>query len=237
MKNKSRILIVGGSDAGLSAALRIRELDSTITPTVVLADEYPNFSICGIPFYLSHEVPDYWHLAHRTRSEIEALGIDVRTSTRAIAIDPKSKTCHLRFPNHSQQELQYDKLIIRTGAESSKPGIAGLKDDDGRRFGYDPVTVTGDYWDHKQYYPGAKRVLIRLTGDRSTGQLLGVQMAGAPETSVAKRIDTAAAALFAKESVEDINALDLSYSPPLNSPWDPLQSSAQDWSKLLAKIN
>jgi NADPH-dependent 2,4-dienoyl-CoA reductase/sulfur reductase-like enzyme len=78
-------------------------------------------------------------------------------------------------------------------------------------------------------------VLIRLTGDRLTGQLLGVQMAGAPETSVAKRIDTAAAALFAKESVEDINALDLSYSPPLNSPWDPLQSSAQDWLKLLAK--
>ena len=74
-------------------------------------------------------------------------------------------------------------------------------------------------------------------GDRLTGQLLGVQMVGAPETSVAKRIDTASAALFAKESVEDINALDLSYSPPLNSPWDPLQSSAQDWLKLLPKIN
>ena len=126
MKSKSKILIVGGSDAGLSAALRIRELDSTITPTVVLTDEYPNFSICGIPFYLSHEVPDYWHLAHRTRSEIEALGIDVRTSTRAIAIDPKSKTCHLRFRNQSHQEVQYDKLIIGTGAESIKPGIAGL---------------------------------------------------------------------------------------------------------------
>ena len=48
---------------------------------------------------------------------------------------------------------------------------------------------------------------------------------------------TAAAALFARESVDDINALDLSYSPPLNSPWDPLQSTAQDWLKLLAQIN
>jgi NADPH-dependent 2,4-dienoyl-CoA reductase/sulfur reductase-like enzyme len=126
MKNKPKILIVGGSDAGLSAALRIRELDSSITPTMVLADEYPNFSICGIPFYLSHEVPDYWHLAHRTRSEIEALGIEVRTSTRAIAIDPKAKTCRLRLLNHSEEEVQYDKLIIGAGAESIKPVIAGL---------------------------------------------------------------------------------------------------------------
>jgi NADPH-dependent 2,4-dienoyl-CoA reductase/sulfur reductase-like enzyme len=121
----------------------------------------------------------------------------------------------------------FDVVVARTG----------LKDDDGRRFGYDPLTIAGEYWDHKRYYPSAKKVLIRLTGDRLTGQLLGVQMAGAPETSVAKRIDTAAAALFAKESVDDINAFDLSYSPPLNSPWDPLQSSAQDWLKLLAKIN
>jgi hypothetical protein len=59
-------------------------------------------------------------------------------------------------------------------------------------------------------------------------------MGGAAETLVAKRIDTAAAALFAKLSVDGLNDLDLSYSPPVNSPWDPLQSAAQDWLKLLS---
>ncbi len=32
----------------------------------MLADEFPNFSICGLPFYLSGETPDWQSLAHRT---------------------------------------------------------------------------------------------------------------------------------------------------------------------------
>jgi NADPH-dependent 2,4-dienoyl-CoA reductase/sulfur reductase-like enzyme len=49
----ARVLIVGCSDAGISAALRTRELDSAVEVTVLLADGYPNFSICGLPYYLS----------------------------------------------------------------------------------------------------------------------------------------------------------------------------------------
>ena len=37
----------GGSDAGISAALRARGLDPSVDVTVVVADPYPNFSICG----------------------------------------------------------------------------------------------------------------------------------------------------------------------------------------------
>ncbi|WP_328919822.1 hypothetical protein OH781_36905 [Streptomyces sp. NBC_01550] len=43
-----RIVAIGGSDAGISAALRARELDPDSEVTVVVADAYPNFSICGI---------------------------------------------------------------------------------------------------------------------------------------------------------------------------------------------
>jgi NADPH-dependent 2,4-dienoyl-CoA reductase/sulfur reductase-like enzyme len=56
----AQVLIIGGSDAGISAALRIRELSPTKKVTLLLADNYPNFSICGLPFYLSGEVTD-WH--------------------------------------------------------------------------------------------------------------------------------------------------------------------------------
>jgi NADPH-dependent 2,4-dienoyl-CoA reductase/sulfur reductase-like enzyme len=45
-----RLLIVGGSDAGISAALRAHELDPNAEITVLLADDFPNYSICGLPF-------------------------------------------------------------------------------------------------------------------------------------------------------------------------------------------
>lgn len=43
------LVAIGGSDAGISAALRARELDPSSEVTVVVADAFPNFSICGIP--------------------------------------------------------------------------------------------------------------------------------------------------------------------------------------------
>lgn len=46
-----RLIAIGGSDAGIGAALRARELDPSADVTVVVADAYPNFSICGIPYY------------------------------------------------------------------------------------------------------------------------------------------------------------------------------------------
>ncbi len=41
----SHLVIVGGSDAGISAALRAKELDSTTQVTVVVEDSFPNYSI------------------------------------------------------------------------------------------------------------------------------------------------------------------------------------------------
>jgi NADPH-dependent 2,4-dienoyl-CoA reductase/sulfur reductase-like enzyme len=34
---------------------------------------------------------------------------------------------------------------------------------------------------------------------------------------------------YAEQAVDQLNDLDLSYSPPLGSPWDPLQQAAQIW--------
>ena len=50
----TRILIIGGSDAGISAALRAHELDPTAeVRLIVLADEYPNFSDLWPPYFIS----------------------------------------------------------------------------------------------------------------------------------------------------------------------------------------
>ena len=41
-----RLLVVGGSDAGVSAGLRARELDPSVEVTLLVADGFPSFSIC-----------------------------------------------------------------------------------------------------------------------------------------------------------------------------------------------
>lgn len=86
-----RLLIIGGSDAGISAAVRAREVAPDTQVTVVVADSYPNFSICGLPYYLSGDVPDWHTLAHRSRTEIEAMGISLLLDHVASAIDPLQK--------------------------------------------------------------------------------------------------------------------------------------------------
>jgi NADPH-dependent 2,4-dienoyl-CoA reductase/sulfur reductase-like enzyme len=63
----TRLVAIGGRDAGTSAALRARELDPSADVTAIVADEYPNVSICGIPYYISGEVTHWRNLAHRTR--------------------------------------------------------------------------------------------------------------------------------------------------------------------------
>jgi NADPH-dependent 2,4-dienoyl-CoA reductase/sulfur reductase-like enzyme len=77
------LVMIGGSDAGISAALRARELDPGADVSVVVADACPNFSICGIPYYVSGEVAHWRNLAHRTTADLEATGMSLRLDTTA----------------------------------------------------------------------------------------------------------------------------------------------------------
>jgi hypothetical protein len=66
-----------------------------------------------------------------------------------------------------------------------------------------------------------------VTADRETKKLLGAQIIGSYRTEVSKRIDIFAAALFQDMTVSEFSDYDLSYTPPLSSPWDPVQMAAQ----------
>ncbi len=111
----TRLVAIGGSDAGISAALRARELDPTAEVIVVLADAYPNFSICGIPYYVSGEVADWHNLAHRTIADLEATGMTLQLDTVARRIDPAAHRVTLALPDGREESIEYDALIIGTG--------------------------------------------------------------------------------------------------------------------------
>jgi NADPH-dependent 2,4-dienoyl-CoA reductase/sulfur reductase-like enzyme len=105
----------------------------------------------------------------------------------------------------------------------------GLRDQEAATAGFDPLTVGSVQFDHKAYYPGAHQLQLRITGDQTSGRLLGTQLVGDHRAEVAKRIDIPAGALFHHMTVEGLSDLDLSYTPPFGSPWDAVQLAAQDW--------
>jgi len=449
------LVTIGGSDAGISAALRARELDPDVDVTVVVADAYPNYSICGIPYYFSGEVRPWQSLAHRTHADLEATGMRLRLNTLATEIDVAGRRLTVR-DEHGDSALRYDELIVGTGALPAYAGISGLdelgpedgvhvihsmgdtfaldahlnernprtaviigagyvglemaegftargiqvtqlqrgpevlstldhelaflvhtelvehgvavhtnttvrvvektatglmvraerdgqdvahtadlvlavvgvrpntrlleqagatlgagsavvvdehmrtgvpdvfaagdgvvthhrllgvsylplgttahkqgriagenalggharfagsvgtqvvkvfdvvaartglRDHEAAAAGYSPATTQAVADDHKRYYPGAQPISIRITADTDTGLLLGAQLVGRLGTETAKRVDTYATALFAGLTVDQISDLDLSYTPPLGSPWDAVQAATQAWSR------
>jgi NADPH-dependent 2,4-dienoyl-CoA reductase/sulfur reductase-like enzyme len=439
-----RIRIIGGSDAGISATLRVRELNTEADIGVFLADDFPNYSICGLPFFLSGETPDWHSLAHRTEFE----GINIHRGCPVKHIDIGQKQLAVQGTTGIAELVPYDKLVIATGAVPIRPdfegnnlpgvyelhtmedsfnvrkqlervgaksaiiigagyigvemadalshrGMAvtlvgrsrvvlpsvdrefgaliedrlrkhdvevvsgtevanieskpsgllvrakggwrksadlvllvtgvrpasdlareagiptghrgaikvnsrmetglpdvyaagdcvetwhrtlqrytylplgttsdkqgrvagenasggnrefagsvgtqvvkifdlaiartGLRQSEATDAGFNAATTDSKFWDHKAYYPGAEEMHLRVTGDPASGKLLGAQIAGHWKSEVSKRIDIFATALFHGMPVEELNELDLSYTPPLSSPWDPVQMSAQSW--------
>ena len=124
----SHMLIVGGSDAGVSAALRIKEFDAQADVTIVTADAYPSFSICGLPFFLSGEVSDWHSLAHHSLQDFEKQEIRLLLNQRVEAILPDKKMVRAISARGQTQEISYDKLLIATGAEPIRPSIDGLEE-------------------------------------------------------------------------------------------------------------
>jgi NADPH-dependent 2,4-dienoyl-CoA reductase/sulfur reductase-like enzyme len=110
----------------------------------------------------------------------------------------------------------------------------GLRDHEAAA-GFDPVTVGSEADDHKAYYPGSHKITMRVTGDRPTGRLLGVQLFGHKHAEIAKRIDIAATAIFHQMTVDAVSDLDLSYTPPLGSPWEAVQLGAQAWARTIPR--
>jgi NADPH-dependent 2,4-dienoyl-CoA reductase/sulfur reductase-like enzyme len=76
-----------------------------------------------------------------------------------------------------------------------------------------------------RYYPGSAPICVKVLAEKGSERLLGAQIVGGRGS--AKRIDTAATALHAGFTLEDLLYLDLSYAPPFSGVWDPLVIAAR----------
>ena len=71
---------------------------------------------------------------------------------------------------------------------------------------------------HAGYYPGAKRVSLKVVFDPETGRVLGAQAYG--EDGVDKRIDVISTAMRGNLTIDDLMDLELAYAPQFGSAKD-----------------
>ena len=101
----------------------------------------------------------------------------------------------------------------------------GLSRADAEAAGHDPVVLLTEGTTASGYMPEAEPIAIWVMADRATRRLLGVQVVGGP--GAGKRIDAAAAVLWAGGSVDDLAWMDLAYAPPFATAWEVLQVAAR----------
>ncbi len=109
----------------------------------------------------------------------------------------------------------FDLGVARTGLTSTEAS--------GERMAVVSARIEAD--DRASYYPGARKVWVKLIVEREGRKLVGAQAVGYGDVS--KRIDVAATAITGGMRIDEVAQLDLAYSPPFGSLWDPLLLAAQ----------
>jgi CoA-dependent NAD(P)H sulfur oxidoreductase len=105
--------------------------------------------------------------------------------------------------------------------EAARTGLSSIE---AAREGCDFFVSSVNGWSRSKAYPAGKRITVTYVVERGSGRLLGAQMVG--EEGVAHRIDTLAACLYARMTIEEVAGLDLGYAPPFATVWDPILIAA-----------
>jgi len=130
---------------------------------------------------------------------------------------------HERFPG-----IVGTSIVSIFGAGFATTGFSMAQ---ARREGFAPVCARIEAQARPRYFDGTK-TMVELVADRGTGRLIGGSVIG--EEGAAGRINVIAVALECGMRVEDFEQLDLAYSPPFSTVWDPLLIAAQRLRKELS---
>jgi NADPH-dependent 2,4-dienoyl-CoA reductase/sulfur reductase-like enzyme len=102
--------------------------------------------------------------------------------------------------------------------------VTGLTMEQARAEGFSPVSARVEARSRPRYFDG-KKATIELVADRASGRLLGGSVIA--EQGAAGSVNVIATALQARLRLDDFEQLDLAYSPPFSTVWDPLLICAQ----------
>jgi NADPH-dependent 2,4-dienoyl-CoA reductase/sulfur reductase-like enzyme len=164
-----RIVIVGGVAAGMSAAMQVKRRRADAEIVVLERGDFVAYGACGIPYNLEDPARDIEDLVVRTPQEFRAHGIDVRLRHEVLSIDPARKLVRVRHAA-GIWDLEYDRLIVATGASPLVPPIRGVD-----RPGVHVLRDLSDAAKIKQRIAGGEVARAVIVG----GGYIGMEMAEA----------------------------------------------------------
>jgi NADPH-dependent 2,4-dienoyl-CoA reductase/sulfur reductase-like enzyme len=134
-----RILIIGGVAAGTSAASKARRIDPDAEIKIIQEEPVVSYGACGMPYVIEGLIDDFNRLIARPAERFKSkYNIDVIANTRAVKIDRLNNKVYAEILNHSDSRneysnaasnrliLDYESLVIATGARSAVPKIKGI---------------------------------------------------------------------------------------------------------------
>ena len=123
-----KVVVIGGVAAGTKAAAKLKREDRFAEVEIYTKGREISYAGCGLPYYVGGDIESREELIVNSPEKFAALtGAVVHTAEEAISVDANAKTVVFRNTvSGSQQTVEYDKLIIASGASPIVPDIEGV---------------------------------------------------------------------------------------------------------------
>lgn len=159
-----RIVVIGGSAAGMGAAGAAKQVDPQAHVVVFTDQQDVAYSPCGIPYVHGKEIDTFDRLILQGREYYAELGYDIRYGTRVSSIDLRGRTVAV----DGGASESFDSLVIATGFEYERPDIPGID--------LDGIYYVRDIRDAMRWDEVLERTKVALVVE---AQPIGVEMATA----------------------------------------------------------
>ncbi|MBD3169515.1 MAG: pyridine nucleotide-disulfide oxidoreductase [candidate division Zixibacteria bacterium] len=128
-----KIVVIGGVAAGPRAAARAKRLLPDAEVILINDSKELSYGACGLPYFASGDINDIYELFKTSygivRDEqyfVDVKGLEVIAPYRAVKIDRDNKTVTAKnIENGEETRINYDKLVIATGASPYKLNLRG----------------------------------------------------------------------------------------------------------------
>jgi NADPH-dependent 2,4-dienoyl-CoA reductase/sulfur reductase-like enzyme len=125
----TRMVVVGGDAAGMSAASQARKRRGPGELEIVAFErgQHTSYSACGTPYLAGGVVEDWRDLVARTPEDHAEQDIEVRTRHEVDAIDLEARRVRVRDLDGGRVvEEPWDVLVVATGSQPLRPPIDGI---------------------------------------------------------------------------------------------------------------